>query len=438
VLVRGKKFLILCSLLFVICATAFAQVASRTDGVNVFYYDSLYDAISVAEGTSIENPDEITLLADLVLDEPLTVGDGIHIGLVADGSARTIYRSANNIAYPVIWVKGDSASVSLGKPGMEYELVIDGGYLSSPPVEAHAPLVAVSGPGSKLIMYDKVTLQNNINSGDTPTTSHYQNGSGVFIFTEGYVADRQAEFIMKGGTVRGNISNSQNAIPCGGGVLIHNYGIFTMEGGVIMNNTARHTGGGFYTGRLGSFKKTGGIISGNTAIMGQGTPRSYGHSVAVVSNIGLMLRYRDDTVTENDNLSFTGNIGEEGIFGKGEKWDTHDKAFLRRLLAVILPVLALALCVFLVFWKITLKKRLRTAGTADTATEIDLEKLGLSDREKEICELLLTDRSVKEIAHILELSYSGVNFHAQKLYAKLGIQNRTELLLRVKRDTGEK
>jgi DNA-binding CsgD family transcriptional regulator len=428
--------------------TCFGQVASRTDGVNVFYYDSLHDAISAAEGTSIGQPDEITLLEDVVLDEPLLLDDNVHIRLVAGGlgssesPSRTIRRSAGNIAYPVIWIRGEDASLSLGKPGMEHELIIDGGYLNSPPIEARAPLVALNGPGSKLIMYDKAVLQNNCNIGDAVSTSLYQNGAGVIIFTQGHVTDRQAEFVMKGGIIRGNINNTQNPIPCGGGVLIHNYGIFTMEGGVIMNNTAMFTGGGFYSGRLASLKKTGGIIHGsnapaayrNTVMTGLGTPRCYGHALGIGSNLEYFLGFRNDTVAENDNLSYTGGTLGDGIFGIGEKWDTPDKAFRRMLLAVILPVLALAVCAFLIFWKITLKKRLKTTRTEYTAPGIDLENFGLSDREKEICKLLLTERTMKEIALILELSYSGANFHAQKLYAKLGVQNRTELLVRMNND----
>jgi DNA-binding CsgD family transcriptional regulator len=52
----------------------------------------------------------------------------------------------------------------------------------------------------------------------------------------------------------------------------------------------------------------------------------------------------------------------------------------------------------------------------------------LTAREKEIFNLLLTDLSTKEIAHKMKLTYSGVNFHIQNLYNKLGIQGRTELL----------
>ncbi|MDR2597607.1 MAG: helix-turn-helix transcriptional regulator, partial [Treponema sp.] len=60
-----------------------------------------------------------------------------------------------------------------------------------------------------------------------------------------------------------------------------------------------------------------------------------------------------------------------------------------------------------------------------------LKSLHLSEltaREIEIFNLLLTNLSTKEIASKLELTYSGVNFHIQNLYRKLGIQSRTELL----------
>jgi DNA-binding CsgD family transcriptional regulator len=426
----------LCYLLPVLC---YAQVASRTDGVAVFYYDSLHEAVSAAAGeaATIERPDEITLLTDVVLDGPLIVDDGRHIRLVA-GAPVTVNRSPNLIEFPVIWVRGESASLSLGKPDMGFELIIDGGCLNRPPIEAHAPLVAVSGPDAKLIMYDNVTLQNNINVWNASTTSHYRNGAGVFIFTQGYVADRQAEFVMKGGTIRGNINKTENPIPCGGGVLITGFGIFTMEGGVIMGNTAGQSGGGFYTMGSGSFKKTGGVIYGsnapdgyrNTALFGLGTPPAYGHSVAVSAVVQLLSLYREDTVGENDNLTFTGDGQQAGTVGKGGKWDTPEKAFLRIVLAALLPFLALAVCVFLFYRKITLKKLMKIAKEAATATpETVFEGVKLTDREKEVGALLLTELSITQIAAVMKIANVTVDFHSKKLYRKMGIESRTELLL---------
>jgi DNA-binding CsgD family transcriptional regulator len=443
---------ILCSLLFVLCANAFGQTASRTDGVTVHYYASIYEAVAAAGmavddqeaagatvAASIDQPDEITLLADIVLDTPLSVAGGVHIRLVAGGSDRTIRRSANLIEYPVIWVNGEGAILSLGKPGMEHELVIDGGYLNSPPIKARTPLVAVSGPDSKLIMYDNVTIQNNYNNGTPIGTSHYEHGSGVFIRTQEDKKDQQAEFIMKGGTIRGNINDIQTPLCCGGGVFIAGFAVFTMEGGVIMNNTARLTGGGFHTGGRGSFKKTGGIVYGskapagyrNTAVNGTGTPKTYGHAVCVAS-ANPSFRYRNDTVTENDNLSFTGSgTGENYIFGEGDKWDNPDKALRRILLAVILPVLAFGVCVFLILRKRALQKLMKIARTAP---EIVFENANLSDREMEVGKLLLTELSMKQIASVMKLAYTTVDYHAKNLYRKLDVQNRTELIVKMRNE----
>jgi hypothetical protein len=175
----GAFFLFFLSLIK--SAVLSVQVASRTDGVAVFYYDSLHEALSAAadtvatvdnEAATIEQLDEITLLAYLVLDELLIVDDGKHIRFVA-GSPVTINRSTNLIEFLVIWVRGESASLSFGKPNMGHELVIDGGFLNSQPIEAHAPLASISGRDSKLIMYDKVTLQNNKNGGASSRDSYY-------------------------------------------------------------------------------------------------------------------------------------------------------------------------------------------------------------------------------------------------------------------------
>jgi DNA-binding CsgD family transcriptional regulator len=304
-------------------------------------------------------------------------------------------------------------------------------------------------------MYDKVTLQNNKNSGSPLGNSLYENGSGVFIRTEGDLSDRQVEFIMKGGTIRGNINNVRNSYACGGGVYISGYGIFTMEGGVIMNNTARITGGGFHTGGRGSFTKTGGIIYGsnalvalrNTAIEGTGSPKTYGHAVCVAV-VQPAYQYRNDTVGENDNLSYVGMPTYEGyhIFGEGDKWDDPDKAFRRILLAIILPVLSLSACGFLILRRKYQKKLMKLAQEAadqsvnigaDAVLDSIFEDAKLTAREKEIGKLLLTKLTMKQIASFLKTPYTTADYHVRKVYRKLGVQGRTELIIRMKREEEE-
>jgi DNA-binding CsgD family transcriptional regulator len=298
-------------------------------------------------------------------------------------------------------------------------------------------------------MYDNVTLQNNINAWNASTTSHYRNGAGVFIFTQGYVQDRQAEFIMKGGTIRGNINKTENPIPCGGGVLITGFGIFTMEGGIIMDNAAGQSGGGFYASGMASFKKSGGVIYGsnapdgyrNAALFGLGMPRAYGHAAAVGAVVQLLTLYREDTVGENDNLSYAGNVQGFGTAGKGEKWETPEKALMRMVIAIALPVLAFIVCFFLIYRKITLKKLMKIAGEAMAAAanagpETVFEGVKLTDREREVGTLLLTELSIKQISDVMKIAYVTVDFHSKKLYRKMGVKSRTELLVRMKKGMG--
>ncbi len=57
-----------------------------------------------------------------------------------------------------------------------------------------------------------------------------------------------------------------------------------------------------------------------------------------------------------------------------------------------------------------------------------LEISGLSQREKEIFEALLNGLPYKEIADRHFISVNTVKTHAKKIYSKLSIKNRVELL----------
>jgi DNA-binding CsgD family transcriptional regulator len=87
-----------------------------------------------------------------------------------------------------------------------------------------------------------------------------------------------------------------------------------------------------------------------------------------------------------------------------------------RLAIVITGTILAALFIPLVLLLYKAQKKLQSLGLTN-----------LSAREMEIFNLLLTDLPTKQIADKMGLSYSGVNFHTQNLYRKLGIQSRTEL-----------
>jgi DNA-binding CsgD family transcriptional regulator len=61
-----------------------------------------------------------------------------------------------------------------------------------------------------------------------------------------------------------------------------------------------------------------------------------------------------------------------------------------------------------------------------------LESLGISDREREVLELLAAGRSNKEIAQRLEVSPNTVKTHVSKLFEKLAVSRRTEAISRAR------
>lgn len=58
--------------------------------------------------------------------------------------------------------------------------------------------------------------------------------------------------------------------------------------------------------------------------------------------------------------------------------------------------------------------------------------LGISEREKEVLELLAAGRSNKEIANTLDVSANTVKTHVANLYGKLEVKRRTEAVLRAR------
>jgi len=285
-------------------------------------------------------------------------------------------------------------------------------------------------------MYDGVFLQNNYNIGTGYNV--YQLGAGVFIRTNGDLFSRQSEFIMKGGTIRGNTNSTQNSYPNGGGVLIIGFGIFNMKGGIIMNNKSQRQGGGFNTQVSGSLKKTGGIIYGadaplgyrNIAAEGGDYPKIYGHAVNVQYTIHGSLRYRDDTIAENDNLSYLGSPTEVGTFGIGEKWNRPGSAVFNSILIVsIIGALVLIITAAVYFWKRAGKKQ---SGIRTPIEGVIDPGVNLTPREKEVFNLLMSSLTAKQIAKSMQLSISSINFHSQNIYRKLGIQSRAELLVKYK------
>jgi DNA-binding CsgD family transcriptional regulator len=68
-------------------------------------------------------------------------------------------------------------------------------------------------------------------------------------------------------------------------------------------------------------------------------------------------------------------------------------------------------------------------------TELDpqaSQRLGISEREREVLELLAAGKSNKEIAQRLAVSPNTVKTHVARLFEKLGAKRRTEAILRAR------
>jgi DNA-binding CsgD family transcriptional regulator len=103
----------------------------------------------------------------------------------------------------------------------------------------------------------------------------------------------------------------------------------------------------------------------------------------------------------------------------------HEKEYFREVRRMRLIVIVVGIVLSVLFSTILLRLSSVQKELQDIKEERDL-----TDREQEILTLLLSGKEPKEISIALKISYSGVNFHIKNLFGKLGVQSRTELLVK--------
>jgi DNA-binding NarL/FixJ family response regulator len=84
---------------------------------------------------------------------------------------------------------------------------------------------------------------------------------------------------------------------------------------------------------------------------------------------------------------------------------------------------------FIFIWKSCVvddRDDMQRMQSAEQKMNAVIEKYGLSQREKEIAELIFHGKNNKEIAGLLYLSPNTVKVHASNLYRKLGVINRVQ------------
>lgn len=68
----------------------------------------------------------------------------------------------------------------------------------------------------------------------------------------------------------------------------------------------------------------------------------------------------------------------------------------------------------------------------DNLLKVHPELSALSQREMEVFEKLLSDKTLSQIAEELYITYSSVHFHCKNIYRKLSISSRKQLLIKYK------
>ena len=95
-----------------------------------------------------------------------------------------------------------------------------------------------------------------------------------------------------------------------------------------------------------------------------------------------------------------------------------------------LLILNLLPVVWIKFYFIPFKRRVNISSET-ISLESFCKQFGISQREKEILELVVTGKSNKEISDILFISYSTVKNHIYNVFLKLNVNSRFELISRI-------
>ncbi len=151
-------------------------------------------------------------------------------------------------------------------------------------------------------------------TGGTIKKNKAKNGGGVAV-------NNSATFTMNGGTIGDTNSNDGNIVTNEGGGVCVLSGIFNMNTGNIIGNTAvgsetdeyRGWGGGVYV-FTGTFTMTGGTISNNRAIKEQGIAGALGAGGGVYNNRSGIFTMSGGNISKNISDSHGGGVYNSGTF----------------------------------------------------------------------------------------------------------------------------
>jgi len=255
--------LILCLLLGALPGTAIGIEVTVTD------FEQLRTAINNFNSNAVADT-TIIIGADLTMTSSLTILNKYYILTIkSDDTVRTLKRG---------YIKDSNTgiiNVSTNAKLVIEELIIDGDMENY----ADNAIILVKISSGSFTMKEGAVLENNSGPGvDLYGGEFTMFGGRVSNNVEGGVfVSRSGRFTMEGGI----ISNNGGSGGKGGSGVICYFGVFTMIGGKITNNTSVHSGGGINLS-YSSCSLSGGEITNNTA-------RNFGGGVYIDNNSTLLM-----------------------------------------------------------------------------------------------------------------------------------------------------
>ena len=235
------------AVLLIVCVLAAGAVSADT--VTVLNYKQLSDNISsdqdnltiiIAEDIPVGANQGFTVTKNITLTTTANEDYKIYrtVAITSDQNGMFTIQNGGNLT-----IQGNN-SKTLTLDGNQTE-VSDNGQT----------LVWINSGGNFTLNSGGVLTNNNV-TGQSASDNDRKNSGAVYVNTSG-------TFTMEGGIISNNtVGNS------GGGVYVYK-GIFTMNDGEIFNNTAGTNGGGVCIS-TGTFTMNGGTITNNTATGGNG------------------------------------------------------------------------------------------------------------------------------------------------------------------------
>ena len=228
---------------------------------------------------------------------------------------------------------------------------------------------------------------------------------------------------MEGCTFKGNISNTE-----GGALRLQNCST-TITGGSFNDNSAKERGGALSV-LISSFL---GLSADNCVFSGNQSPDEcciFAEEKDTNFDAESYVQLKDcpidppcPALLENSLIRIveTPRAADEPEAG-GKN---------RIIIWIIACVLLAAVAAGVVFICIMKGRNASSDASVPEAGTMDEVKALLSDRELEVMEQYLTDKSRKEVATTLCISESTVKKHIANVYSKLGVKNRQELVIKI-------